>query len=301
MPVPVLRKLQTKTSASLLYGNLSCNGKCLAYVHHAEVLVVSDSSVLSGNPTPVVVRLPIKDEAVVKQARFIELGGTDYLVVAGQRALQIYTGDGKKCIHLQPVLSPGTAKAPRSARAASPPPSLLHVLTVRRPLPSGTPIHCGTPSPCYTPFPASSEASRESRRAAATSYAPAPRRVISRCSRATPAPLATPSSSRSRARPSATSTRRRTPRTLTSACWRVLLNHLLIHYLCTLLATYALLIHYLHYLLLATDYLPSPYQASAASDGQLLLLMVGPGGSCGAYASFGGDPNALCTALQPQT
>ena len=26
--------------------------------------------------------------------------------------------------------------------------------------------------------------------------------------------------------------------------------------------------------------------------------MVGPGGSCGAYASFGGDPNALCTALR---
>ena len=38
--------------------------------------------------------------------------------------------------------------------------------------------------------------------------------------------------------------------------------------------------------------------ASAASDGQLLLLMVGPGGSYGAYASFGGDPNALCTALR---
>ena len=26
--------------------------------------------------------------------------------------------------------------------------------------------------------------------------------------------------------------------------------------------------------------------------------MVGPGGSCGAYASFGGDTNALCTALR---
>jgi hypothetical protein len=113
---PQLRRAQTKASASLLYGNLSCNGKCAAYVHHAEVIVVPDSSVLSGNPTPVVVRLPIKDETVVKQARFIELGGTDYLVVAGQRALQIYTGDGKKCIHLQPVLSPGTAEAPRSAR-----------------------------------------------------------------------------------------------------------------------------------------------------------------------------------------
>ena len=38
--------------------------------------------------------------------------------------------------------------------------------------------------------------------------------------------------------------------------------------------------------------------ASADSNGQLLLLMVGPGGSCGAWASFGGDPNALCTALR---
>ena len=95
MPVPVLRKLQTKTSASLLYGNLSCNGKCLVYVHHAEVVVVPDSAVVTANPNPTVVRLPIKDEAVVKQARFIELGGIDYLVVAGQRALQIYSGDGK--------------------------------------------------------------------------------------------------------------------------------------------------------------------------------------------------------------
>ena len=30
--------------------------------------------------------------------------------------------------------------------------------------------------------------------------------------------------------------------------------------------------------------------ASTDSSGELLLLMVGPGGSCGAYASFGGDP-----------
>ena len=132
----MLRKLQTKTSASLLYGNLSCNGRCVAYVHHAEVIVVPDSSVLSGNPTPVVVRLPIKDEVVVKQARFIELGGTDYLVVAGQHALQIYTGDGKKCIHLQPVLSPGTAEAPRSARR--PPLTLLHVYMYMS-LPCGAP------------------------------------------------------------------------------------------------------------------------------------------------------------------
>jgi len=250
--VPVLRKLQTKTSASLLYGNLSCNGKCLAYVHHAEVIVVSDSSVLSGNPTPVVVRLPIKDEAVVKQARFIELGGTDYLAVAGQRALQIYTGDGKKCIHLQPVLSPGTAEAPRSARAASLPlpcymstcactctcacPYRAVPLTLRHPRTLRHPLTL------YTPLPASSEASRESRRAAATTCAPAPHRARSRCSRATPAPLATPSSSRSRARPSATSTRRRTPRTLTSACWRVLTPQPSTYY----------------YLLLATDYLSIP-------------------------------------------
>ena len=109
---PQLRKLHTKTSASLLYGNLSCNGKHLAYVHHAEVVVVPDSAVVTGNPTPVVVNLQIKEEVLVKQARFIELGGTDFLVVAGQRALQIYTSDGKKCIHVQPVLSPGTAEAP---------------------------------------------------------------------------------------------------------------------------------------------------------------------------------------------
>ena len=120
--VAMLRKVQTKTSASLLYSNLSCNGKSMAYVHNVEVIIAPDSSVLTGNATPPVVRLPVKDEAVVKQARFIEMGGTDYLVVAGQRALQIYTGDGKKCIHVQPVLDPGTAEAPRSARAGIPHP-----------------------------------------------------------------------------------------------------------------------------------------------------------------------------------
>lgn len=164
--VAMLRKVQTKTSASLLYSNLSCNGKCMAYVHNVEVIIAPDNSVFSGNPTPAVVRLPVKDEAVVKQARFIEMGGTDYLVVAGQRALQIYTGDGKKCIHVQPVLDPGTAEAPRSARRPSPPLARClhaHVFCVRRPVPCDTPVPCATPhlaTPQLLPRPRGSHRGR---------------------------------------------------------------------------------------------------------------------------------------------
>ena len=57
----MLRKVQTKTSASLLYSNLSCNGKSMAYVHNVEVIIAPDSSVLTGNATPPVVRVPVKD------------------------------------------------------------------------------------------------------------------------------------------------------------------------------------------------------------------------------------------------
>ena len=164
--VAMLRKVQTKTSASLLYSNLSCNGKSMAYVHNVEVIIAPDSSVLTGNATPPVVRLPVKDEAVVKQARFIEMGGVDYLVVAGQRALQIYTGDGKKCIHVQPVLDPGTAEAPRSARRQPPPLARClhaHVLCVRRPVPCDTPVPCATPhlaTPQLLPRPRGSHRGR---------------------------------------------------------------------------------------------------------------------------------------------
>jgi WD40 repeat protein len=64
------------------------------------------------SPNPPVARIPIKDESVVKQARFVEVGSGEYLVIAGQRSLQIYTADGKKCLHVEPVLGPGTPEAP---------------------------------------------------------------------------------------------------------------------------------------------------------------------------------------------
>ena len=107
----VLKRASTKVSASLLYNNLSCNGKSVAYVHHSEVILVPDNAVTSGaNATAV--RIMDRDQAVIKQARFVEAGGAEYLVIGSTRSLQVYSPDGKRMLHSQNILDAGTADAP---------------------------------------------------------------------------------------------------------------------------------------------------------------------------------------------
>ena len=67
----VLKRASTKVSASLLYNNLSCNGRSVAYVHHSEVILVPDNAVTSGAAVATPVRIVDQDhpQAVIKQAR----------------------------------------------------------------------------------------------------------------------------------------------------------------------------------------------------------------------------------------
>ena len=107
----VLKRASTKVSASLLYNNLSCNGRSVAYVHHSEVIIVPDNAVTSGS-NAAAVRIMDRDQAVIKQARFVEAGSAEYLVIGSTRSLQVYSADGKRFLHSQPVLDAGTAEAP---------------------------------------------------------------------------------------------------------------------------------------------------------------------------------------------
>ena len=100
----VLKRASTKVSASLLYNNLSCNGKSVAYVHHSEVILVPDNAVTSGANATAPVRIMDRDQAVIKQARFVEAGSAEYLVIGSTRSLQVYSPDGKRMLHSQPVL-----------------------------------------------------------------------------------------------------------------------------------------------------------------------------------------------------
>ena len=99
MPLRSLRRTNTGTSTSLLFGNLASNGKHVACIHNAEVMVLSDSTVTSGSASPSVLKLSDMNLALVQQVRWVQLPEAEVFVVASQRSLQLYSADQKRLLH----------------------------------------------------------------------------------------------------------------------------------------------------------------------------------------------------------
>ena len=107
---PKLTKTQVKTSASLLFNNLAANGKHVAFVHGSDVVIVGDAAIAFGDASRSLAKVSDKD-SVVHQVRWVEFGADEFLCIASQRGLQLYTADGKRVLHSHPP-PPGTADEP---------------------------------------------------------------------------------------------------------------------------------------------------------------------------------------------
>ena len=103
---PKLTKTQVKTSASLLFNNLAANGKHVAFVHGSDVVIVGDAAIAFGDASRSLAKVSDKD-SVVHQVRWVEFGADEFLCIASQRGLQLYTADGKRVLHSHPP-PPGT-------------------------------------------------------------------------------------------------------------------------------------------------------------------------------------------------
>ncbi|KAL1495672.1 hypothetical protein AB1Y20_016537 [Prymnesium parvum] len=93
------RKALVGHSASLLHGNLARSPTHLAYVHNADLILLSEAALLSSAPHPPVVRLPAPHAAAILQARWVGVGAAEYLVLAAHGALQLHSSDGRRLAH----------------------------------------------------------------------------------------------------------------------------------------------------------------------------------------------------------
>ena len=78
-------KISCKSTASLLTNNLSYNGRLLAFVHDYEVNIEKEGRNVSSSVT----KIQDKDNAPIMQVRWFHKLGTDYLVVAGVKGVQV--------------------------------------------------------------------------------------------------------------------------------------------------------------------------------------------------------------------
>jgi len=106
-------KAQTKAPASLLFSNLSANGKHVAYVSGREAVLVPDAAVVTGS-SPSVVKVQDKDSALIQQVRFLSPPEVpvELLAIASFRSLQLFSADGKKMLHSIPLDRPSEEERP---------------------------------------------------------------------------------------------------------------------------------------------------------------------------------------------
>jgi hypothetical protein len=101
MPSSKCTRATTPKSASLLFNNLTTNGKHAAYVSYTSAVVVPESHLLSGSSAAShAVTIDEPDGAQIQQVRWLPFAAGELFAVGSQRSLQIYTPDAQRLLHV---------------------------------------------------------------------------------------------------------------------------------------------------------------------------------------------------------